>query len=187
MVLCVTGRAMTTIVQTCWGPRQIDDAPYWHLVGTPWLFFNNVRVGKGALLSVSAGIEAEPHIHNAHTFYSLTRRDDAKEALFENIRRTRFPHRPSRLKTIYVFDDYSLVQRALAEWFRNEEKIIHECRILLGSVTHRADAAWLNASPDQWAVNAEKYWEGAMTEKPFPEVLVHGALYFPAWESFNDA
>ena len=101
---------MTTIVETCWGPRPIDDAPYWHLVGTSWLFYNNVRVGKGALLSVSAGIEAEPHIHNAQTPYSFARRDDAKEALFEDIRRTKYPHRPPRLKTLYVFDDYSLVQ-----------------------------------------------------------------------------
>jgi hypothetical protein len=177
---------MTTTVETCWGMRQIDDQPYWHLVGTPWLFYNNVRVGKGALLSVSAGIEAEPHIHNAHTPYSIARRDDAKEALFEEIRRTRFPHRPSRLKTLYVFDNYSLVQRALSEWFPKQDKIVYECRILIGAITHKADTVWLNAFPHQWSVNAEKYWEGAMTEAPFPEVLVHGAVYFPEWESFKD-
>lgn len=106
---------MTTIVETCWGPRPIDDAPYWHLVGLSWLFYNNARVGKGALLSVSAGIEAEPHIHNAHTPYSLARLNDEKEVLFEEVRRTRYPHCPSRLKTLYVFDDYTLVQRALTE------------------------------------------------------------------------
>lgn len=177
---------MTTVVETCWGPRQIDDAPYWHLIGISWLFYNNVRVGKGALLSVSAGIEAEPHIHNAQTPYSLARRDDAKETLFEEIRCTRYPHRPSRMKTLYIFDDYSLVQRAQMEWFPNEKKIVHECRVLVGSVTHKADTTWLNALPNQWTVNAQKYWEGVMTAAPFPEVLVHGAIYFPDWESLRE-
>jgi hypothetical protein len=181
---------MTTIVETCWGPQAIDDAPYWHLVSIKFpclpIFYNNVSVGMGALPSVSAGIEAEPHTHNAQTPYSIARRDDEKEALFEDIRCKRFQHRPSRFKALYVFDDYSLVQRALSEWFPNEKKIVHECRILLRSVTHKADTVWLKASRDQWAVNAEKYWEGAMTAMPFPEVLVHGAIYFPGWESFND-
>lgn len=178
---------MTTIVETCWGSRAIDDTPYWHLVGASWLFYNNVRVGKGALLSVSAGIEAEPHIRNAHTPYSLARLTDGKEALFEDIRRTRYPHCPSRLKTLYVFDDYSLVQRALNEWFSNQNMTVHECRLLVGSVIHKTDTNWLNTWPDEWPVSAQKYWEGQLSNNPFPEVLVHGALYFPGWESFPNA
>lgn len=177
---------MANIVETCWGSRLFDDAPYWHLVGTSWLFRNNVRVGNGALLSVSACIEAEPQIQNAQTPYSFARRGDAKEELFEEIRLAGYPHRPSRLKTLYVFDDFTLVQRALIEWFPNKNKIVHECRILLGSNTHKADTEWLNGLPEQWPGNAKRYWEGAMTETPFPEVLVDGAIYFPGWESFAD-
>lgn len=175
---------MTRIVETCWGPRPVDDTHYWHLMGASFLFYNNVRVGKGALLSVSAGIEAEPELKNAHTPYSSSRLNDQKEALFEGIRRARYPYCPSRLKCLYIFDDYELVQRALAEWFPNDEKAVHECRIIAGSVIHKADANWLNAVPDQWAVAAKKYWEGEMSDAPFPEVLVHGALYFPGWQEF---
>lgn len=180
---------MTTTVETCWGARQIEDQPYWHMVGATWLFLfnNNVRAGKGALLSVSAGIEAEPHIHNAQTPYSFARRDDEKEALFEEIRRSRYPQYPSRMKSLYVFDDYALVKRALTEWFPNDNKTIYECRILSGSITHKADAVWLNSLQHEWPVNAEKYWSGQMSDHPFPEVLVHGALYFPDWEQFLHA
>lgn len=178
---------MTTTVETCWGPREIGDEPYWHIVDRRSFFHNNLRVGRGALLSVSAGIAAEPHLHNAHTPYSLTRRDEEKEALFEKIRLERYPHRPSRLKTLYVLDDYSLVTRALTEWFPDEKKEVYECRLLLGSTTHKADTLWLNAPQEGWLASAEKYWEGVMTDTPFPEVLVHGALYFPEWESFSDA
>jgi hypothetical protein len=49
---------------------------------------------------------------------------------------------------------------------------------------HKADSLWLNARAEQFEENAEKYWEGEMTESPFPEVIVNGALYFPDWESF---
>ncbi|MDQ1353748.1 MAG: hypothetical protein QG657_4055 [Acidobacteriota bacterium] len=181
---------MTAVVETYWGPKVIDDATYWHLVSTEYLcltiFYNNVRVGKGELPSVSAEIEAEPHTHNMQTPYSITHDDDEKEKFFEDIRSKRFQHCPSRLKALYVFDDYSLAQRALVEWYPNEKKIVYECRILPGSLTHKADTVWLNASRDQWVVNAMRYWEGAMTEMPFPEVIVHGAIYFPEWESFND-
>ena len=175
---------MPTVVETCWGPRPIDDRPYWHLVAQGGFFFNNVRVGKGTLLSVSAGIEAEPAIENAHTPYSLSRMQDEKERVFEEIRRTKFPTCPPRLKSLYVFDDYGLVERALKEWFPNEQKIPHECRLLLGAVIHKADTTWLNANAEQWRESAEKYWQGLRTQNPFPEVLVHGALYFPSWQTF---
>lgn len=185
--LRVASRTMTTIVETCWGLREIGDRRYWHIVDPGSFFKNNVRVGKGALLSVSAGIAAEPHLHNAHTLYSLARSGEDKEALFEKVRLERYPHRPSRLKTLYVLDEYSLVTRALAQWFPNESKEVYECRLLLGSVTHKADTLWLDAPQETWLSSAEKYWEGVMTETPFPEVLVHGALYFPGWKAFSDA
>lgn len=175
---------MPTVIQTCWGPQLIDDQPYWHLVSPGVFFYNNVRVGKGALLSVSQAIEAEPAIANAQTPYSATRLYDPKEAVFEEIRRTKFPKSPQRLKTLYVYDDYALAHRALTEWFSGSPKIIYECRILLGSVLHRADTVWLNSQPNEWEESAEKYWQGIMTPNPFPEILVHGTLYFPNWESF---
>lgn len=59
--------------------------------------------------------------------------------------------------------------------------------MLAGSVIHRADTNWLNSSPNEWPVAAQKYWEGQMSNTPFPEVLVHRALYFPGWESFPNA
>lgn len=178
---------MATIVETYWGPKSIDDTPYWHLVKGPWLFYHNVRLGKGAIFSISAVIETDPCITNAQTPYSSNRINDAKEMIFEKIRRNKFPNHPPRLKIFYVFDDSSLANRALIEWFPNENRIIHECRIIPGAIIHKVDAALLNASTDQWAKNAERYWKGEMTEQPFPEVLVHGGLYFPDWESFSNS
>ena len=176
------------IVDTCWGPRAVTEKQFWHLVPTDGtnaaMFYNNVRVGKGALLSVSAGIRSEPHIENAQTTYSFSRLGDSKEATFERVREDNFPTRPSRLKSIYLFDDYSLVERALAEWFSNELKTVHECRVLIESTIHKADAAWLNCVPNDWEEYANKYWAGIMSISPFPETIVDGAVYFPTYETF---
>jgi len=90
----------------------------------------------------------------------------------------------SRIKTLYVFDEYSLVERSQVEWFQHDPKEIHECRIIKGSNFFRADTIWLNCSQDQWQERASRYWNGEMTDDPFPEVLVHGALYFPNWLGF---
>jgi len=178
---------METIVETCLGPKSINDEPYWHLVGASYIFYHNVRVGKGALPSVSAGIEAEPHLQNAHTPYSLNNINNGKENLFEKIRQTSYPHLPSRLKTLYVFDDYSFAVRAQSEWFPNEKKTILECRIFTCSVTHKVDSTWLITPSNQWPDAAQKYWKGEMSDTPFPEILVHGVLYFPNWEEFPNA
>ena len=182
---------MTSIVETCWGTREIDDKQYWHLVPSSGMaadiFKNNVRAGKGALLSVSAGIAAEPEIHNAQTPYSIARITDETERVFEEIRQSEFPACSPRLKTLYVFDDFNLVERALKEWFQNENKIIHECRVIIGSVILKADTVWLTSSENQWANNARNYWSGTMSDNPFPEVLVHGVIYFPNWEKWVNA
>jgi hypothetical protein len=169
-------------VNTCWGLKEIRDQVYWHLVPPSGfnvdMFKNNVRVGKGALLSVSVGIAAEPHLENAQTLYSLSRIEDLEERLFEEVRRKNFPHLPPRIKTLYVFDEYSLAERAQAEWFQNDPKEVHECRIIKGSNFFRADTIWLNGSQDQWQERVSRYWNGEMSDNPFIEVLVHGALCF---------
>ena len=177
------------LVDTCLGPREMDEKPYWHLVPAvgayAMTFYNNVMVGKGALSSVSAWIEADPAIANAQTGYSAHRSNDPKEVIFEQIRQQEYSGLPSRIgKTIYLFDDYSLAQRAQTEWFANAPKIVHECRVIKGTTLHRADSAWLNCPQQDWVSCARNYWGGRLSSVPFPEILVHGAIYFPEYRSF---
>lgn len=181
---------MSSIVTIHSGFRiSIIDQPFWHLVGPAyaWMFHNNVRVGCGALLSVSATIEGDPLAHGAQTPYSFWKRSDPKEIHFERVRAQRFPSLPTRMKSLFVFDDHALVERAQREWFSSAAKIVYECRVATGSSTHRADAQLLNGSSEKWEENAIAYWSGAMTAEPFPETLVCGTLYFPHWRSFPAA
>ena len=173
-----------SIVSTFRGPRIVYNRPYWHLASLNSFFYHNVRCGRGELASISCAIAADPNLENAQTPYSMARLSDAKEAVFENVRRAKFPDRPQRLKALFVFDDRALAERALKEWFTREQRPPLECRIVIESNIHKADSLWLNASAEQFEENAAKYWQGEMTASPFPEVIVNGALYFPDWESF---
>jgi hypothetical protein len=182
---------VSELVETCWGIKEISTSSYWHLASNDWnytaIFKNNVRVGKGALLSVSAGIAAEPGIINAQTPYSLRNINNDKERIFEEIRLEHYPNLPSRLKSLYIFDSYSLVEKSLIEWFPNQQKIIHECRVLNDAIVHKADTVWLNTLSHQWSDAAHKYWSGEASTSYFPETLVQGAIYFPDWEQWaND-
>ena len=167
---------------------EIDDTPYWHLVPTKGLFkeifYNNVSVGKGVLFSISAGIEAEPNIKNAHTPYSLNRINDHKERVFEEVRANKYPDRPSRMKAIYLFSSIEMAERAQSQWFNNDPKQILEVRIIKGSIVHYADANWLNCKQEGYHTFAERYWSGEMGDNPFLEVILHGAVYFPGWKCF---
>ena len=126
-------RAMDTeisIVTTFRGPCPIHNRPYWHLASPNGFFHHNVRCGRGELASISCAIAADPNLENAQTPYSMARLSDAKEAVFENVRRAKFPNHPPRLKALFVFDDLALAERALKEWFPKEQRPLHECRIV---------------------------------------------------------
>lgn len=143
---------------------SILDQPFWHLVQAEyaWVFRNNVRVGCGALASISGLIHADPSMAGGQTPYSFSRRDDPKERLFERVRAERYSALPMRLKSLFVFDDYSLVERAQRGWFSNSPNLVYECRVAEGSITHRADAQLLNAHSEEWEENASLYWSGSM-------------------------
>lgn len=57
-------------------------------------------------------------------------------------------------------------------------------RLAHTAIVHRCDAELLNAVQNKWSENAVQYWEGKMTAAPFPETLVHGAIYAVDWEQF---
>lgn len=172
---------MITTVNTCRGEQAVHDTPYWHLaLKDDVIFNNNVQVGSGAFCSTSK-IAEEPGLQNAHTRYSFYNQNDKKEALFEDVRNHSYPHLPTRIKALYLFDDYRLAEEAKTKWFAGEDRVARECRIFVDTIIHRADASWLNTTPDQWQDAAHSYWKGEESNAPFMELVVKGWLYFPDW------
>lgn len=172
---------MPSLVETCWGPTPIGDVPYWLLVAPSSRFYKSVRLGRGGVLTFEAAIAHDSAFELALTPPSMIAAQFPREQIFEEVRQTVNPRLPSRLRSAHIFDDQALVERASKERYPNEQRTAHECRLIVGSLIHRADSTWLDADRSQWKESAEKYWNGLMTQTPFPEVLVQGALYFPHW------
>jgi hypothetical protein len=157
---------------------------YWHLMPTTGgLIRNNARVGKGVVWSVSA-IALLPGLSRAVTHYSVGATAKPKELFWEQVRAESYPALPSRFKSLYCFETRDFADRAARDWFGNEVRIPLELRIATAAIIHRCDAMLLERPETEWKQSAERYWNGEMTDSPFPEMLVHGAVYFPDWEQF---
>lgn len=170
-----------------WNGNDVPLRPgiFWHLSPPRGTLTNNARVGKGVVYSVSA-IADMPGLENAVSPYSIARMNDPKELIWEEVRTRSYELLPSRLKSFYCFESKELADRAARDWFGDEQqaRVALVVRIAASARYHRCDSKLLESIKDQWNVNAERYWKGEMTSSPFPETLVHGAIYFPDWETF---
>ena len=166
---------------------KIHTNQFWHLVDTtyPNLIHHNAKLGKGIIQSISCMAKINPELEGIVTPYYFFNMNDPKESLFEAIRKNAFSELPSRFKAFFVFDEYQLAEKALGGWFSNNNKEIEKCLLLPSCKTHRADTEWLNCKEIQWEEYAQKYWDGKMSESPFPEIVVEGSIYFPRWKEFN--
>jgi len=145
------------------------------------MLINNARVGQGICYSMSVINRDAP---DAVSLQSLKGRTDAKEIAWEAARASGAPSLPTRNGAFFLFDDEDLAVDRSARWFQGQQRLLVRARIVVGSTVFRGDAEWLHVDePEQWPDRARRYWSGEMTETPSPEVLVHGALYFPDWQT----
>jgi hypothetical protein len=155
---------------------------YWHLTPARGAnLLNQVHVGKGIIHSMTA-IRRTPGLSQAVTRYGVFGNAE-KEDAWERARQAVDKNLPTRQHDLFLFDDKAMADRARQTWFPNEDRLLIDARIAVGSRIHRADSRWLDCGPPQWGENAERYWRGEMTDEPFPEIVVDGAVYFPGWET----
>ena len=160
---------------------QLMPREYWHLTRRrAGLLLHNVALAEGICCSMSA-FATLPGLEDVVSPYAFGATGDQKEQVWETIREKVSPHHPSRRNAIFLFDDEGLADRLRQGWFGAEDRIKLEARIVEGSRVHRADAKWLDCVQSDWEIAALMYWTGNMTSEPVPEILVHGAVYFPKW------
>jgi hypothetical protein len=151
---------------------------FWHLTHEGSLLLHNAVLGQGAVASASMTAMT---ISGVGTQYGLIRQSDPKEQAWEAVRATEFQNLPSRLNTLFLFDDMESAKAAAARWFGREKRCLLETRIVEGSIWHRADVSWLDSN-EEWEGRARSYWRGEMSDTPAPEIIVHGAVFFPGWD-----
>lgn len=160
---------------------QLLPRRFYHLAHQDSLLFWNVYLSKGFLISESVTALTEG-LEFVTTLYAFTRQDDPKDKMWERIRQSEYPQKPSRMKTFFLFDERTTALRVRENWFAGEERHLLKARVLRGSLTHKGDSKWLDSFENDWETNARRYWAGEMTEDPVPEVILHGVAFFPDWE-----
>lgn len=99
------------------------------------------------------------------------------EYLWESVRKSEYPDKPSRLSSVFCFDD-----RANAEMFyrsyRDEDYVISSISLLSGT-TERFDMNWFtdfagDLSFDEAICKVRSYWSKEYTSEPILEILHEG-------------
>lgn len=162
---------------------------YFHLVdlNAPegQIFLHNLKLGRGKLTSISLTCEIEKN-SGFQTKYSasclLLGNNKEKESTWEEVRKKSYPSLPSRMKSLYLFDNEELAITKNKQWF-DSKRVIIKVEVAKGSTIHKADAIWLDCNTSQYQVHAENYWAGNTTPSPCWEILVHGVVQVIDWHN----
>jgi len=112
------------------------------------------------------------------------------ENLLEEIRKDKYPEKPSRLRCHYLNYDKKIAEKRAISWNWKNRKIVRCYLILSSGRYHYADVSVFEKLVlDQNNISlAEKYWETFLpiaTEDFYNlEILADCCLYFPDWQTF---
>jgi hypothetical protein len=160
----------------------VEAKPYWHLVGAGGgMLLHNVRNHEGICWSMSV-MRNVADLQDTGSLYGMFNPNPEKESVWEAARLAINSDLPPRMHALFLFDDEEIAKRANDSWFAGQNRLKVEARMTNVSKGHRADGRWIeDGDSHRWRSNAEQYWRGAMTVDPLPEIIVHGAVYFPGW------
>ena len=155
----------------------------WHLAGADGITLHNAWIGKGWMASAAfaSAVTGIPGIGSPYTLMGLNRQ---KEEVWERVRQQVAPHAPQRTSAFYAFASRDHAERAQEEWFPGQRRHLLRVELHLGRVEAcLADARWLDRPEAEWEAAARRYWTGAVTPDPRPEVICFGQVFFPDWEA----
>ena len=139
------------------------------------MFTNNLKICNGVFPSPSFVRATDENLNGMVTPYEIMHSDIEKEAAFENVRAKHYPHKPSRMGAIYLFQDLDTAVKANEKWWGSSRRI-YPTKIRNGSISLIADSEWLNCIPQEYETNAHNYFQEKTTENPVIEVVVMGVV-----------
>jgi hypothetical protein len=163
--------------------NSVDVRICWHLADSNSLLFHNAFLGKGWAPTASSLVQQFGS--GFTTPYQVRNVEQEKEAVWERVRLQEASQAPSRLGSLYLFETESSADAAQTSWFIGQRKIKVKVFAFPPPIAklHRADSTWLNEPQPQWENAARSYWRGLMSPEPMVELLAHGCLFFPGWET----
>jgi hypothetical protein len=160
---------------------RLRDEAFWHVSAANALIYHNAFIAKGLVHSISFTSEMAG-LKDVVSPYSFRARFDDKEQLWERLRKETAAERPSRIGAFFLVETEDRAREIADRWFVGEQRRIIKTRVIEGSALFRADAHWLDSQTADWERSARRYWGEEQSEAPAPEILVHGAVYFPDWQ-----
>jgi hypothetical protein len=148
------------------------------------MFCHNIQLSKGRIIAVSYARSTDRNLSGMVSPYEAFTAERDKEDVFESIRRAEFSACPSRLGSIFLFATKAAADRANERWWNNK-RVILPASITLATRKGEFDGAHLNAVKAEWEPAARKYWSGAQSNDPWPEVLVEGVVQVQGWEAYG--
>jgi hypothetical protein len=158
------------------------EGTFWHVADPGWsMLFNNARNKEGLCPSVSLmnQVQGQEDIISPQ---SLKGQSDPRELIWERVWMETDDKLPTRNGSLFVVAKEEAARFICDHWFHGQNRHIIATRILRDSTMFEADANWLECTEKDWEDSARKYWAGEMSDQPFPELLVHGCVYFPDWK-----
>lgn len=148
------------------------------------MFCHNILLSKGRIVAVSYARRNDPNLAGMVTPYEAFTSEREKEEVFERIRSAEFSNCPPRLGSIFLFRTKEAADRANERWWDNK-RVMLPATIMHASRTGEFDGAHLNAVKPEWESAAKRYWSGAQSNEPWPEVLVEGVVQVQGWEPYG--
>ncbi|MBB4001577.1 hypothetical protein GGR03_000624 [Aurantimonas endophytica] len=165
--------------------HQYEPVTLWHLADQ--MLLHNAWIGKGYADTFSE-LQEMPGLSDVTTRYAFhtSQADErsSKEDAWETVRREQFDHLPSRRKALFAFMSREDAERAALTWGGDlRDRVPVRLHYLPNTLIHVADSRLLDCQPVDWRQRALIYWRGECSANPLKEVILHGRVYFPDWES----
>lgn len=148
------------------------------------VFCHNLTLNNGSLTAESYRRLSSSGLinHGFQTLYEMFNVEKEKEESFDSVRRQLFPHRPSRLGSIFLFEDRETAEDCNRQWWQ-DARTIFEAEIIEGTFG-RFDGAYLDSERQHWEAAARMYWTGSRSDSPRVEVVVQGVVQLHGYERF---
>ena len=115
------------------------------------------------------------HVNELNLFYDVDKCNFIWEFIWDIVRHTAFPHEPSRMESLFLFDNIEVTQQFIDDFHEGEAFEVAEVE-LSNSKVHKYDMSWFTLTDGDQTIDevfefARKYWRGEASSNPVWEYL----------------
>lgn len=118
------------------------------------------------------------HVNDLNLCYDIDKCNFIWEFIWEVVRYSEFPNEPSRMESLFLFNDKDTAKEFIDDFHEGESFEIAEVN-LTDTLVHKYDMSWFTLADEEQTLNevmefARKYWSGIPSGSPVWEYLYQG-------------